>query len=452
MTNVLLVGSGAREDAIAHALIKDPKTQLYAAMSSHNPGIERLAKDAKILQITDAQTVVNYATKSRTELAIIGPEAPLVNGLANALDKEGVVCVGPSKELAAIEGNKTFCRELLTRHNIPGNPQYRLFKDLDSAEKFLQSSGPVAIKPIGLTGGKGVKITGEDLPTKQTEINYVRRVLADKIGGDGVLIEEKLDGEEYSLQAFVDGRDIHTMPLVQDHKRAFENDLGPNTGGMGSFSDSDHLLPFVSQADVDQSHEIMRATIGALQRDLGLEYKGIIYGQFMLAKSANEDKPSPKLVEFNCRFGDPEAMNVLSILESSLVGISERIIDGNLTTGQLRFRNKATVCKYFVPNGYPNSPSINEAILLDENSITKSGVELFYASVEVKENQVLTTTSRTVALLGVGDTIDQAERQVEAASRYIKGPLRHRKDIGTTALIAKRMNHMRTINEDGDNS
>ena len=447
MTRVLLVGSGAREDAIAHALITRPDVELYAAMSSANPGITRIAKDRRIMQVTNAPDVVDYAVKSRIEIAIIGPEAPLVKGVANALKKEGIACVGPTKELAAIEGDKVFCRQLLNRHNIPGNLQFSVFTDFPSAEIYLRTSGDVAIKPIGLTAGKGVKVSGDELPTKQAEIAYAKQVLNEKIGGEGVLIEEKLDGEEYSLQAFIDGKDMQIMPLVQDHKRAFDNDLGPNTGGMGSYSDRDHLLPFVSQADVDQSCNIMRQAIDALQRDTGAEYKGIIYGQFMIAKSITEDRPSPKLIEFNCRFGDPEAMNVLTILDSDLVDICERIIEGTIGPKHVEFLRKATVCKYLVPDGYPESPRTHEMISLDEDTITNSGVTLYFASVDVQNGRILTTSSRTVALTAISDTIERAEELAESSIQHVRGPLRHRKDIGTAALIARRLEHARTLNQ-----
>ena len=397
------------------------------------------------MQITDVPAVANYAVRAGAELAVIGPEAPLVNGMANTLEAEGIPCIGPTKELAAIEGDKIFCRRLLSQHNIPGNPQFRVFTDIHSAEAFLKSSAAVAIKPIGLTGGKGVKVSGDDLPTKQAEIAYAKQILAEKISGNGVLIEEKLDGEEYSLQAYVDGKDVYIMPLVQDHKRAYDNDLGPNTGGMGSYSDKDHCLPFVSPSDVEQSCNIIRETINALQHETRTDYKGIIYGQFMLAKSITEDRPSPKLIEFNCRFGDPEAMNVLAILDSSLVDICERIIEGSLRPKDLAFQRKATVCKYLVPEGYPDTPRNHETISVDENAIKENGGTLFFASVDVDQGRILTTSSRTVAVLGIDDTIESAEKIAESCTQFVKGPLRHRKDIGTAGLLAKRMDHARVL-------
>ena len=445
MRRILLVGSGAREDAIAHALVRDADVRLFAAMSSTNPGITRIAEDARAMRITDPSTVSDYAEHMNVEAAVIGPEAPLVSGVADALTDRGIGCVGPTRTLAAIEGDKAFCRTLLSRHKIPGNPMFQIFSDVVSAERYLRSSGPVAIKPIGLTGGKGVKVTGEDLPSKQAELDYARQVFKNKIGGEGLLIEEKLEGEEYTLQAFVDGTDITVMPLVQDHKRAFENDAGPNTGGMGSYSCSNHSLPFVSQRDLDESSRIMSETVNALPHDLGREYKGILYGQFMLAKAENEDKPSPKLIEFNCRFGDPEAMNVLSVLDTGLMEVCDHIIDGSLRPMQIVFQEQATVCKYLVPQGYPVTPMKGEAITVDEDAIAKLGGSIFYANVDVKNSEILTGSSRTVAVLGVSETVEEAEKVAEAATQHVKGPLMHRSDIGTSRLIAKRIQHVKSL-------
>jgi phosphoribosylamine--glycine ligase len=447
MTHVLLVGSGAREDAIAHCLVKRPDVELYVAMSSSNPGIMRIAENATVMPITNVSTVADYALKVEADLAVIGPEAPLVNGIVDTLETDGINCIGPRKKLAAIEGDKAFCRRLLSQHNIPGNPYFRVLTDISSAETFLKSIGPVAIKPIGLTGGKGVKVSGDDLPTKQAEIAYAKQVLVAKIAGNGVLIEERLDGEEYSLQAFVDGKDVYIMPLVQDHKRAYDNDLGPNTGGMGSYSDSEHSLPFVSSRDLEQSCNIMRGAINALQLETGMDYKGIIYGQFMLARSLTEDEPKPKLIEFNCRFGDPEAMNVLAVFESDFMSICEKIVEGNLKPKDLSFRHKATVCKYLVPEGYPEAPRTHETITVDENAVKENGGLVFFASVNTDQGHILTTSSRTVAILGISDTIGRAEEIAESSIQFVKGPLRHRKDIGTASLLAKRVEHVQMIRE-----
>jgi len=447
---VLLVGSGAREHAIAAALAQSSEMELFAAMSSLNPGIMRLAKEAKVMKVTEPQTVSDYAIRSRAEVVIVGPEAPLVGGVVDALKESGIASVGPTKRLAALEGDKAFCRDLLDRHNIAGNPAYQNFTDPDSVEFYLRSVGPVAIKPAGLTGGKGVRVSGEDLPNKEAEVNYAKEILQRGIGDvHAVVVEERLEGEEYSMQAFVDGKDVYVMPLVQDHKRAYEGDTGPNTGGMGSYSDRDHLLPFVTSSDLESSSRMMGDVVRALRDDTGEEYRGILYGQFMVARGENEEKPSPKLIEFNCRFGDPEAMNVLSLLskDTDFVEVCQRIAGGDLRAKRFSFEHKATVCKYLVPENYPERANPGQAISVDEDAIAAVNGRVFYASVDVKNGQIITTASRTVGVVGISDTIAEAERVAENATSFITGPLRHRKDVGTSTLIQKRIDHVKSLDK-----
>ena len=257
-------------------------------------------------------------------------------------------------------------------------------------------------------------------------------------GTSTVVIEEKLEGEEFSLQAFVDGKNAVPMPLVQDHKRAFENDTGPNTGGMGSYSDANGLLPFARKKDLDDAVKIMEESVAALKKEYGIEYKGVLYGGFMLTKKG------PMLLEYNARFGDPEAMNVLSLLETDFNSICESIIDGHLI--KAKFQNRSTVCKYLVPRGYPDSPTADIPVLIDPLSIESTGAKLYYASVNLKGGKLYTTKSRSFGILGFGQTITEAEKMAQNALAYADSEnLFYRKDIGTEKLVQKRISHMQNV-------
>jgi phosphoribosylamine--glycine ligase len=250
----------------------------------------------------------------------------------------------------------------------------------------------------------------------------------------GVVLEERLIGEEFTLQAFVDGKHLIPMPLVQDHKRAFEGDVGPNTGGMGSYSMPDHRLPFVTDADYDQALDIMRSVIAAMERT-GQPYKGILYGQFM------NTAHGPKVIEFNARFGDPEAMNVLSLLSSGLSEVVQGIVEGTLASSKVMFERRATVCKYLVPEGYPGTPHAGDPL-----TPGKAGNALLYfANVEERDGTLVTLTSRTLAYVGLGDTLNEAEQAAESAAASVKGKVRHRRDIGTQALLDRRISHMKEL-------
>ena len=293
---------------------------------------------------------MSSAQRWGVELAIIGPESPLEMGLADAMISVGIRCVGPTKAAARLETSKTFARNLMKTHRVPGNLDYVAFNDLKDAKKWVMDNDKeVAVKPVGLTGGKGVKVQGEQLRTKDETIAYIEEIFTKKIGGGGVILEERAIGEEFTLQAFVDGRTVVPMPLVQDHKRAYEGDIGPNTGGMGSYSMQDGLLPFVKGKDRDTALDIMKSTVNAMKEE-GWEYHGVLYGQFMLTKNG------PKVIEYNARFGDPEAMNVLSALDGGFSDICTAVADGGLSNKMVKFQPMATVCKYVVPIGYGSEP------------------------------------------------------------------------------------------------
>jgi len=437
---VLVVGGGGREHAIVEALRRSG-AETYAAMANQNPGIRRRSKEVLLGDVTAVDRIVSWAKERGIELAIIGPEGPLEKGMTDALESEGVPAVGPSQAAAQLETNKEFARDLMRDAGIPGLPQFWAFDNLAAFEKFVNDSDfEFVIKPLGLTGGKGVRVWGDHFSTKEAALAYGKEILERKIGGTArFLVEEKLVGEEFSLQAFCDGRTLAPTPLAQDHKRAYEGDRGPNTGGMGSYSDADHLLPFVTKDDFERALGIMQQTVAAMA-DRGTPFKGILYGGFMAMKDG------PKLLEYNVRFADPESMNVLPILEDDFLEVCVRLTERNLPAS-VKFARKATVCKYVVPMGYGSHPKAGEQLKVDEDSIRGTGARLFYASVDEKAGHVYTTTSRSLAVVGIAATLEDAESISEEALAFVAGSFYARRDIGKLEVVQHKVDRMRKLRE-----
>jgi len=433
--NILLVGSGAREHALAHALNNSPQEKnIFCLASNMNPGILELCTEIKIDDINDPKLVSSYALKIGAAIAIVGPENPLAMGVADALWAMGTKVVGPKKKLAQIETSKAFARDLLTEYDIPACPEYRTFSSMDGVLPFLQGLGEnYVVKYDGLAGGKGVKVAGDHLRSHNEATEYCQS-LVDR--GGKFIIEEKLIGQEFSLMSFCDGNSLKHMPAVQDHKRAYEGDLGPNTGGMGTYSDANHSLPFLNKEDINMAHSINVSTAKALKDKFGEGYKGVLYGGFI--STAN----GVKLIEYNARLGDPEAMNVLPLLDSCFIDICNGIVDGNLSHVDVQFKAKATVCKYAVPQGYPDNPIRGIPI---EISDVQNPEQLFYASVDIKDGQLILAGSRAVAAVGIADNISSAEEIAEKNISAIKGPVFHRTDIGTNKLIQNKLDHMLSL-------
>ncbi|PSP96280.1 phosphoribosylamine--glycine ligase [Halobacteriales archaeon QS_5_70_17] len=428
---VLLVGGGGREHAIARALADD--CALYACASNRNPGIARLAEGFEKLDETDPESVVAYAESVGADIAVVGPEAPLAAGVADALDAAGVYAFGPREEQARIETDKAFQRRFMRDNDIPGCPDFETFDDVEAACEYIDEyDGDLAVKPAGLTGGKGVRVIGDQVTAAEAK-EYLRESDYDR-----VVLEERLVGEEFTVQAFVAAGDLKVTPAVQDHKRAYEGDEGPNTGGMGSYSDDDFALPFMTDADYGEAVSVLEATVDALDG-----YKGVLYGQFMLTADG------VRVVEFNARFGDPEAMNTLPVLETSFLDVLVAASRGD-PLPDLAFDARATVCKYAVPAGYPEDPEGGTRVTVDEESAARAAegdgdALLFYASVDDREDGVYTTTSRSFAVVGVAGTVSAAERIAEDALAGVGDGLRVRHDIGTADLVQRRIDHVEEL-------
>lgn len=430
--NVLVVGGGGREHAIVAAIARSRKDPfIYVVMSKKNPGIAVLCEDFLLEKETDVEKVVEFALSKNIELAVVGPEAPLAVGLADALEDAGISVASPKQKVAQLEFDKAWARNFMRNNKIDGCPVFDVFTDKDAMDAFIDKLGNVAIKPSGLTGGKGVKVMGDQLPDLETAKIYAASLLDQ----GSVVVEENLVGEEFTLQAFVDGKNLAFMPTVQDHKRAFENDLGPNTGGMGSYNAPGEILPFLTAKDVESSKQIMVDTVKALYKETGQQYKGTLYGQFMITKDG------PRVIEFNARFGDPEAMNVLPLLETDYVDVLAAMASGTLDKLDVRFSKKATVCKYAVPAGYPDKPTKDREVVVGDID----GALFFYSSVYEKDGKVYTTGSRSVAVVGVADSIENAEKIAQNALENISGDLHYRSDIGKAFLIQRRIDHMKQI-------
>ncbi|MFT7184073.1 MAG: phosphoribosylamine--glycine ligase [Oceanicoccus sp.] len=438
MKKILLIGNGAREHVIAETFKRSPQEcELAVYAKATNPALKALATEYHVTtDLSDFDTLRDFAGRFRPDFAFIGPENPLADGIVDFLNSMDIPCIGPTQALAQLECSKSFTRDLLSKYEIPGNPEFKVFTKPEGIAEFMKSlEGNYVVKADTLQGGKGVKVSGEHLESIEEGTDFAIKCIEE----DGrVVVEEKFVGEEFSLICFSDGESLAPCPVAQDHKRAHENDTGPNTGGMGAYTDSNHLLPFMTQSDFDQAMDITQKVIEALKEETGEAYKGIIYGGFFATKNG------VKLIEYNARFGDPEAQNMLALLKTDLIQVCEAVIAGTLSEINVEFEKKATVLKYLVPEGYPENPIKNKQI---DMTPLPDGARAYFASIDEREGLLYLLGSRAVAMLGIADSLEEAERIAQAAVETVKGPVFYRKDIGTSLLIQKRIDHMSELRD-----
>jgi phosphoribosylamine---glycine ligase len=419
---ILVVGSGGREHALVWKIKQSKKTEkIYCAPG--NAGISRMA-DCVDIAVTDVKKLVKFAKKEKIDLTVVGPESSLVAGIVDAFEIEGLRIFGPSMKAAELEGSKVFSKEFLKKYSIP-TASFEVFDNREKAKQYIDSQGaPIVVKADGLAAGKGVIVAQTVDEAKQA----VDLIMADKVfgsAGDKIIIESCLKGEEASFIAFTDGKTVLPLPTSQDHKAIFDRDEGPNTGGMGAYSPApvvtDEIADFVM-------NKVMLPTIRGLEAE-GRPYRGMLYAGLMI------DGETINVLEFNCRFGDPEAQPLLMRLKSDIIDIFEAVIDGKLDRVEMKIDPRPTVCVVMASGGYPG-PYENGKVI---KGLTKAsecpGVEVFHAGTARKGGRIVTNGGRVLGVTAVGKTLKDAIARAYSAVDEIKWTDCYcRRDIGEKAL------------------
>ncbi len=419
---ILVIGSGGREHALVWKIKQSKKAEkIYCAPG--NAGISRMA-DCVDISVTDIKKLLKFAKKEKIDLTVVGPESSLVAGIVDVFEENGLRIFGPSMKAAELEGSKVFSKEFLEKYNIP-TAAFKVFNDRAKAKEFIDAHGaPIVVKADGLAAGKGVIVA----KTVEEAKRAVDLIMADKAfgsAGDKIIIESCLTGEEASFIAFTDGKTVLPLPTSQDHKAIFEKDEGPNTGGMGAYSPApvvtDEIADFVM-------NRVMLPTIKGLEAE-GRPYKGMLYAGLMI------DGDIINVLEFNCRFGDPEAQPLLMRLKSDIIDIFDAAIDGKLDRVEMKIDPRPTVCVVMASGGYPGSYENGKTI----KGLTKAsecpGVEVFHAGTVRKKGRIVTNGGRVLGVTAVGNTLKDAISRAYKAVDEIKWTNCYcRRDIGEKAL------------------
>ena len=421
--NILVLGSGGREHALAWKIAQDDQVaKVFVAPGNAGSATENKCENVA-LDILDNPAIIDFAKNNAVEMIIVGPEAPLVNGVVDACREAGVKVWGPTKFAAQLEGSKAFAKHFLKRHNIP-TAFYDVFTEVNAAKAFVEKNGaPIVIKADGLAAGKGVIVA----MTNQEAFDAIDDMLAGNKFGDAgsrVVIEEFLAGEEASFICMIDGDNILPMATSQDHKRIFEGDQGPNTGGMGAYSPA----PVVTSDVFEKAmNEVMRPTVEGMKKD-GHVYTGFLYAGLMI-----DEQGQPKVIEFNCRFGDPETQPIMMRLKSSLVDLVQAGLDGNLPA-EAEWDDRKTVGIVLASRGYPETSSNDDVISGLDTQMTDAKV--FHAGTKANENgDIVTAGGRVLCVTALGNTIGEAQaKALELCEKVTFDGVQYRKDIGYRAI------------------
>ena len=419
---VLVIGSGGREHTLIWKIIQSPKvSQVYCAPG--NAGISRLARCIDI-DVGNIDKLVDFAQKEKIDLTVVGPELPLSKGIVNEFNKKGLRIFGPSKKAAEIESSKVFSKYLMKKYNIP-TANYEIFQNIEEAFDYIKKQiFPLVIKADGLAAGKGVFIV-KNLNQARDALNTLMEGKKFGEAGRQVVIEEFLEGEEVSILAFCDGKTVIPMVPSQDHKKIFDNDQGPNTGGMGAYSP----VPFYpDELEKRVLEEILKPTVKGLQRE-GKEYKGVLYAGLILTKEGL------KVLEFNARFGDPETQVILPRLKTDLIDILNAVIDSTLHKINIQWEDNAAVCVVVASGGYPGKYQKGKVISGLERLEKMKDVIAFHAGTKFQDGEIITSGGRVLGITAWDDTISKAkERAYKAVKEIYFEDMYYRKDIAAKAI------------------
>ena len=419
--NVLIIGSGGREHAMAWKVAQSPRlTKLYIAPG--NAGTGNCGENV-LLDVTRHADVVRFCKEKQIDLVLIGPETPLADGLADSLTAEGICCFGPSQAAAKIESSKSFAKDFMARHHIP-TARYATFNQVSDALAYLESVDySVVIKASGLAAGKGV-ILPETLDEAKA---VIESILVDKTFGEAgseVIIEERLSGEEVSLMAFTDGETIIPMLPAQDHKRLLDGDNGTNTGGMGAYAPAPIFTADLMREAIES---VLKPAVNGLRLE-GTPFVGVLYAGLMLTRNGIY------ALEFNCRFGDPETQAVLPLLETDLLDITEACVDGTLKNINIRWKDEAAVCVVLASKGYPEKVESGKIVKFKK---LPANTVCFHAGTKFFEGDVITSGGRVFGLTSWADDINSAVKQVYAnVDKVSFDGMQFRKDIAYRAYSA----------------
>ena len=436
---VLIIGSWDKAQITIENIKRTSGAEVFAYTEIRNPGILRLVDEYRLGSLSEPSGMVDYARSISADLVIVTTAAPLSLGVVNALEKVGIPVFGPNQSAARLESDKSFARKLLRKHLPAAVPKFRVFREVETAVAYAESlDWRVAVKPTGLTEGLGVKVYGDQLEGGPEVANYIERVLRKRISGSGmVIVEEKLEGEEFTIQSLVNGLDLIVTPAVQDFKRLLPGDRGPNTASMGSYANASSLLPFLEPKDYEQARGIIRKTLEAFRVETGGECRGFLYGQFMLTRKGL------KLIEYNFRPGDPEWLNTMAVMKDSILEVITGLMNGNLREPE--FEKKASVCWYLVPPAYPREMNQILDVSFDEDKMRQQGASIYYSCGRDAAERLNVGSERGIALVATGETIAQAREKVEQAIGLVEGDFHYRNDIGSDGQIASITEHIRGI-------